>query len=107
MASSWIWLLWLTIASSVTVSAQAQAPAFTVKQLAPNVFAAIADTNGSSGNSGFVIGDDAVLVIDTSVSIETGRALLAEIRRWTSLPIKYVVNTHHHFDHVGGNRVFA
>jgi cyclase len=80
---------------------------FTLKQVGPTAWAAI-DLNGHSGsNAGFVIGDDGVAVIDTFEHEEAAQALLAEIRKKTSLPIKFVINTHYHLDHVAGNRVFA
>jgi glyoxylase-like metal-dependent hydrolase (beta-lactamase superfamily II) len=78
-----------------------------LKQLAPNVWAAVADIASASGNSGFVISDDGVLVIDSLGNAEAARQLLADIRKLTTIPIKYVVNTHHHFDHTAGNQVFV
>lgn len=80
---------------------------FTLHQIGPNEFAAI-DLNGHAGsNAGFVIGDDGVAVIDTFEHEDAARALLAEIRKKTNLPIKFVINTHYHLDHVAGNEVFA
>jgi len=46
-------------------------------------------------------------VVDTFTTIAAAKDLLAEIRKITNLPIKYVINTHYHLDHVGGNAVFA
>ena len=86
----------------------AHAQQFTPKQIAPNVYAAIANPTGSAGgNAGFVIGDDGVLVIDTFTTADAAKELLAEIHRLTKLPVKFVINTHYHMDHVGGNGVFA
>jgi cyclase len=45
--------------------------------------------------------------VDTFEYPQAAQALLLEIHRKTNLPIKFVVNTHYHIDHVGGNRVFA
>ena len=76
----------------------------------PNVWAAIANPNAkvqAGGNAGFVIGDDGVAVVDTFMGTEAARQLLAEIRQRTELPVKFVVNTHYHFDHVAGNAVFV
>jgi cyclase len=92
-------------------SSSAQSPAalpFTLKPLGHNVYAAIDDAKGDAGaNAGFVIGDNAVLVVDTFENESAAKRLLAEIRKITPLPIKFVVNTHYHLDHVAGNKVFA
>lgn len=80
---------------------------FTLKPLGHNVYAAIDDAKGEAGaNAGFAIGDDGVAVIDTFENPEASKQLLAEIRKITQLPIKFVVNTHYHIDHVAGNSLF-
>ena len=80
---------------------------FTLKPLGHNVYAAIDGPKGEAGaNAGFIIGDDVVLVVDSFESADAAKQLLAEIRKLTQLPVKYVVNTHYHLDHTGGNRVF-
>jgi glyoxylase-like metal-dependent hydrolase (beta-lactamase superfamily II) len=81
---------------------------FQLKLIAPNIWVAIDDASGDAGaNAGFVVGDDGVAVIDTFENETAAKALLAEIRKLTHLPVKFVVNTHYHIDHVAGNRVFA
>ena len=99
---------------ATALSAQTPPPAadtslpFTLKQIAPGVYAAIDNSKGEAGaNAGFVIGGEAVLVVDTFENAPAARALLGEIRMLTKLPIKFVVNTHYHLDHVAGNDVFA
>jgi len=88
-------------------SASADSLPFTLKPLGHNVYAAIDNPKGGAGaNAGFVIGDDGVLVVDTFVNLDAAKALLAEIRKLTPLPVKYVVNTHYHLDHTGGNKIF-
>jgi cyclase len=85
-------------------------PPFLLKQIAPSVFAAIHNPNAkepSFANAGFVIGDDGVAVIDTFANSGAASLLLSEIRRRTKLPVRFVINTHYHSDHVAGNRVFA
>jgi glyoxylase-like metal-dependent hydrolase (beta-lactamase superfamily II) len=105
----------------VSIATRAQEPAeppFTLKQIGPNVWAAMSNAKSklpTGANAGFVIGDNGVAIIDTFASVDgngelgagAAQQLLAEIRRLTKLPIKYVINTHYHLDHVGGNTVFA
>ncbi len=55
---------------------------------------------------GVVVGDDGVLVIDTRSSHRQAEEILSDIRAITALPVSVVVNTHGHYDHAFGNRVF-
>lgn len=86
-------------------AAQTAPPAelpFVLKEIGSGVYAAISPES----NAGFIIGDDAVLVVDSFFHPNTARALLSEIRKITPKPIRYVVNTHYHLDHVAGDQVF-
>ena len=78
---------------------------FVLKQVGPGVYAAIDGPQHKAGsNAGFVIGDDGVLVVDAFFNLDAARALVAEIHRITPKPIRYVVNTHYHLDHTGGDQ---
>lgn len=94
-------------------TSRAQQPAdewFTLTKIGPNVWAAVDNPKAKQraySNAGIVIGDDGVVVIDTLTTEESARHLLQEIRKLTTLPVKFVVNTHYHGDHVSGNKVFA
>ncbi len=81
---------------------------FQLVKVADGVYAAIAKSGGlASGNAGFVIGGDSVLVFDTFFTPAAIKELISEIRTLTKLPIKYAVNSHYHLDHTGGNQVLV
>lgn len=87
---------------------------FWISEVAPGVFvhkgqhAEPAPENGAdTANIGYIIGDKAVAVIDAGGSDAVARALLADIRARTDLPIRYLILTHMHPDHLLGAGVFA
>lgn len=57
-------------------------------------------------NVGVVLGADGVMVIDTRSSHVQARELIADLRLLTDLPVRWVVNTHYHWDHTWGNALF-
>jgi len=59
-----------------------------------------------SGNSIAVIGEDGVLVVDSGHFPSLTRRMIVEIRQMTDKPVRYLVNTHWHADHVTGNNVY-
>lgn len=86
-----------------------QAGPYVVRDLAPGVFAAMAPPDVPPylfANSLVVVGEDGVLVVDSGQRPELARALVAQIRERTDRPVRWLVNTHWHGDHVWGNAVF-
>ena len=81
---------------------------FEMDQLAPNVYAFISNNtthDWEDGNTTVIIGDDAVAVVDAP-STYLSKRHLAQIRKLTNKPIRYLINTHFHRDHVLGNHVY-
>jgi cyclase len=78
-------------------------------QIADGVYQFITAPDGyvPNGNSVVIVNDNDVLVFDTFSRPSTARSELAEIRKITDKPVRYVVNSHHHPDHWSGNEVYA
>ena len=86
-----------------------EAAAYRFEEIADDVhFAVGTGTMTVMSNSLVIINDDHVMLVDTSVSPAAARALTDQIRReLTDKPIRYVFNSHYHFDHAHGNQIFG
>jgi glyoxylase-like metal-dependent hydrolase (beta-lactamase superfamily II) len=81
---------------------------FTLVKIADGVYGAIVKSGGlASGNAGFVVGDEGVLMVDTFFTPAAVEDLIETIAVETKQPIKYAINTHYHLDHSGGNQVLV
>jgi cyclase len=89
--------------------ALAQTGDFEMVKVADGVYAAIRKEPPGltvNGNSVFIINDDDVVVVDTTLTPGTAKEELGALRRLTTKPVRYVINTHWHDDHIMGNQVY-
>jgi cyclase len=103
-------VLLVSCAASLSAQAPMQSSAqpsssFDIVKVADGVYAAIGK-NGVFGNGAFIVGQEGVLVVDTQARPDWANDLIAEIRKVTDKPVRYVVNTHWHGDHVQGNQAY-
>jgi cyclase len=79
-----------------------------LRQIAPGVYAALQPFNGrfNDSNSTIIIGDNDAIVVDTQTSLTATRSIVEQIRKLTDKPVRFVVNTHWHGDHVQGNQIY-
>ena len=61
---------------------------------------------GFGGNIGVSVGDDGIVIVDDEYAALAPK-IIAALNRITDKPIKFIINTHYHGDHTGGNEVFA
>jgi glyoxylase-like metal-dependent hydrolase (beta-lactamase superfamily II) len=115
-------ILAITIPASVSSDAKAQgrgaaAPlpypvtlgkAYKFEKIAEGVYYATATGSMVTGsNNEVIIGDRDVMVVDTGTTPAAARAFLEDLTMITNKPVRYVVNTHFHYDHTDGNQVYA
>src|SRR5579859_727902 len=103
-------LLILAAVAAGTALFHAQAPGLsnTFTQIAPGVYSAVGTATSNAGsNSAVIVNQDDVLVVDSHMTPESGRALLRDIKTLTDKPVRTLVDTHFHYDHANGNQVFA
>ena len=81
-----------------------QGKTYKFEKIADGVYYA---TGGFGSNNVVVVNDDDVLIVDTGTTPAAARNFVADIRMLTNKPIRYVVNTHWHFDHTDGNSIFG
>jgi cyclase len=112
------WMLALVIGALAAVSMQWQtgaawqspdgSPSHRFEELADGVyFATGTGAMTTMSNNLVIVNDDHVMVVDSSVTPAAARGLVEGIKTLTDKPIKYVFNTHYHFDHAHGNQIFG
>ncbi len=102
------------LGSTLPLAAQVRAPgsehtppAFTFHKIRDDLYHAVGTGNMAVGaNAAVVINEADVLLVDSHVSPVAAQVLLEELKAITTKPVRYVVNTHFHFDHTHGNQIY-
>jgi len=82
-------------------------PAFIFEEVAEDIYHARGTGNLMVGsNAAVIVNEDDVVVVDSYISPVAAAAMAAELIAITDKPIRYVINTHFHFDHAHGNQVY-
>ena len=98
-------LIFLLAAASVF----SQARSFDVQKVADGVYAVIRREPASfwfNANNVFIVGKNDVIVVDSNLTVGYTKEVIAALREITDKPVKYVINTHWHEDHIIGNRAY-
>jgi cyclase len=107
----WVLVLWAAVPAAAQQRPAGGAyagPAFTFHPVREGIFLAVGTGNlGVGSNAAVVVNEHDVLVVDSHVSPAAAGALQRELKRVTSKPVRYVVNTHFHYDHVHGNQAYG
>src|SRR5688572_29853371 len=95
----------------LTIDARAAAPAkkYEVRKLAEGVYVFLWTDpleQPIESNSVIIVNDDDVVVVDSSLFASSARLVISEIRKLTPKPVRLLINTHWHDDHVFGNSTF-
>src|SRR3954463_6547955 len=99
----------LLLFTATVVSAQTAPVEYKVEKLADGVFALVRqDPVGWMvvSNCVFIINDEDVVVVDTGGAQSLARTMIAELRKLTNKPVRYLINTHWHDDHILGNAAY-
>ena len=83
-----------------------QGNAYKFEKIADGVYYATVTRPGLGSNNVVVVNDTDVLVVDAGTSPAAARAFVEDVKKLTDKPIRYVVNSHWHYDHTAGNQIF-
>lgn len=98
--------LWLDARAQTTEPIVSGAHRF--QKVADGVFYATASgTMNVGSNSPIFVTDTEAIVIDSEITPAAARALVADLKAITDKPVKYVIDSHYHYDHAHGNQIFA
>jgi len=89
--------------------AMRSAEMFKIERVSRHVYAAIAQTNPVvNGNSAIIVTEKGLVVVDSQSYPSAAHSLYSQFTREVKdLPVRYLINTHHHLDHAHGNAAYA
>ena len=102
-------ILTLLLAVSTVFSQRATERSFEVQKVADGVYAVIRREPAGfwfNANNVFIVGKRGVIVVDANLTAAYSREVIAALREITDKPVRYVINTHWHEDHIIGNRAY-
>ena len=91
-------ILFLLLAFVAYTQSQNQPPKLTLNKVKDDLY----EIEGDGGNVGVYITSEGVILVDDKYD-QDHEGILAAVKQVTPLPVKYVISTHHHADHSGGN----
>lgn len=94
----------ILLAVSALPAQQRESPPVKLKAISSSLYEVL---DGSGARGGAYIGDQAILLIDAKMDQKSVQQTLAELRKISDRPVKYLVNTHSDGDHVRGNQFFS
>ena len=105
----------IALLMAIAIPAFAQNPypvvtgkAYKFEKITDGVYYATATGSMVTGsNNVLIVGDRDAMVVDTGTSPTAARAFIEDIKLITMKPVRYVVNTHFHYDHTDGNQAYA
>lgn len=98
-----------TLAVLATPRAAAQQTSYELQRVADGVYTIFRTTDPytpADGNATVIVNERDVVVVDANLAPSSAREMIAEIRKLTPNPVRYVINTHWHDDHVLGNQAY-
>src|SRR5437763_15773468 len=103
VAAGWLWLDARAQTGGPVVSG-----AHRFEKVADGIYYATASGTMTVGaNSPIILTDTEALVIDSEITPAAARALVADLKAITDQPVRYVIDSHYHYDHAHGNQIFA
>lgn len=97
-------VLLLALCASAQTYPVTQGKTYKFEKIADGVYYA---TGGNGSNNVVIVNDNDVLLVDDGTTPAAARAFVADVKMLTSKPVRYVVNTHFHYDHTDGNQIFG